>query len=225
MYPNESKWVAAIFVILLMVGSLIMFAINVAIIDNTDNPHRVTHEYTFDGTLYGEPCTGEGTTVYTPEGPYDHLYTLNAGISSSERKESVKIGLLFELDDVPSSFLYEYIGELFVIRSAGNVVDGCTLGSLEYAVGHMGVNLIVVMGHRNCGAIAEAIRGFDERHSIEIINDIRDGIGDETDPDVATVKNVLNSVRLITEDIDYSADAKVIGAVYDIRTGKVEFLD
>ena len=125
---------------------------------------------------------------------------------------------------IPEIVFSAGIGDLFVIRSAGNVVDGCTLGSLEYAVGHMGVNLVVVMGHRNCGAIAEAIRGFHERHSIEIINDIRDGIGDERDPDIATVKNVRNSVRLIAEDIDYSKDARVVGAIYDIRSGNAEFL-
>ena len=125
---------------------------------------------------------------------------------------------------IPEIVFSAGIGDLFVIRSAGNVVDGCTLGSLEYAVGHMGVNLVVVMGHRNCGAIAEAIKGFHERHSIEIINDIREGIGDEKDPDVAVRKNVLNSVRLIREDIDYSEGSVVVGAIYDIRSGHVEFL-
>ena len=115
------------------------------------------------------------------------------------------------------------LGELFVIRSAGNVVDGCTLGSIEYAVGHMGVNLVVVLGHTSCGAIAEAIKGFHEGHSIEIINDIIEGIGSERDPVKASRLNVVNSVRLIQEDLGDRLDMRVIGAIYDIRTGKVEF--
>ena len=115
------------------------------------------------------------------------------------------------------------LGDLFVIRSAGNVVDGCTLGSIEYAVGHMGVNLVVVLGHTSCGAINEAIKGFHEGHSIEIINDIIQGIGHEHDPIKASRLNVRNSVKLIKEDLGERLDMKVIGALYDIRSGTVEF--
>ena len=115
------------------------------------------------------------------------------------------------------------LGELFVIRSAGNVVDGCTLGSIEYAVGHMGVKLVLVLGHTNCGAIAEAIKGFHEGHSIEIINDIIDGIGCEKDPIKASCLNVRNSVKLIDDDLGHRLDMRVIGALYDIRFGTVDF--
>ena len=124
---------------------------------------------------------------------------------------------------IPEVVFSAGIGELFVIRSAGNVVDGCTLGSLEYAVGHMGVKLVVVMGHTSCGAIAEALKGFHEGHSIEIIDDIRAGIGDEKDPTEASRRNVMNSVRLITEDLGERHDVEVVGALYDIRSGRVEF--
>lgn len=124
---------------------------------------------------------------------------------------------------IPEAVFSAGIGDLFVIRSAGNVVDGCTLGSLEYAVGHMGVKLVLVMGHTSCGAIAEALRGLHEGHSIEIIDDIRAGIGDEREPTAASRKNVMNSVRLIEEDIRERHDVSVMGALYDIRTGRVEF--
>ena len=124
---------------------------------------------------------------------------------------------------IPEAIFSVGIGELFVIRSAGNVVDGCTLGSLEYAAGHMGVRLVVVMGHTSCGAIAEALKGLHEGHSIEIIDDIRAGIGDERDPTKASRLNVMNSVRLIKEDLGERHDVSVVGALYDIRSGKVEF--
>ena len=125
---------------------------------------------------------------------------------------------------IPEAVFDAGIGELFVIRSAGNVVDGCTLGSLEYAVGHMGVQLVLVMGHTSCGAIAEAIKGLHEGHSIEIIDDIRAGIGDEKEPTEASKLNVANSVRLISEDIGARHGVMIVGALYDIRSGKVEFL-
>ena len=124
---------------------------------------------------------------------------------------------------IPEVIFNAGLGELFVIRSAGNVVDGCTLGSIEYAVGHMGCNLVVVLGHTSCGAIAEAINRFHEGHSIEIINDIIEGIGPEKDPVKASRLNVRNSVRLIGEDIGNGYDVKVMGALYDIKDGTVEF--
>ena len=124
---------------------------------------------------------------------------------------------------IPEAVFSAGIGELFIIRSAGNVVDGCTLGSLEYAVGHMGVKLVVVMGHTGCGAIAAAMENFHEGHAIEIVEDIRKAISDERDPTCASRKNVMNSVRLIREDILDRHDVEVIGALYDIRTGRVEF--
>ena len=79
------------------------------------------------------------------------------------------------------------------------------------------------MGHTSCGAIAEALKGFHEGHAIEIIDDIRAGIGDEKDPLTASKKNVENSVRLIAEDLGQRHGVKVVGALYDIRSGKVEF--
>ena len=126
---------------------------------------------------------------------------------------------------IPEAVFSAGIGDLFVIRSAGNVVDGCTLGSLEYAVGHMGVRVVVVMGHTRCGAIAEALKGLHEGHSIEIIDGIRACIGDEKDPMEASRLNVLNSVRLISEDLSERHDIVVAGAIYDVRDGTVEFLE
>ena len=124
---------------------------------------------------------------------------------------------------IPEVIFDTGLGELFVIRSAGNVVDTATLGSIEYAVGHMGVKLVLVLGHTNCGAVAEAINGLHEGHSIEIINDIIEGIGKETDPIKASRLNVHNSARLIKEDLGERLDMEIIGALYDIRTGRVEF--
>ena len=124
---------------------------------------------------------------------------------------------------IPEIIFDAGFGDIFVIRSAGNVVDGCTLGSLEYAVGHMGCNLVLVLGHTNCGAIAEAIKGFHEGHSIEIINDICCGIGCEKDPIEASKLNIRNSIRLIDEDLGERHGVRVIGALYDIRSGIVEF--
>ncbi|MBU2666277.1 carbonic anhydrase [Actinoplanes bogorensis] len=58
---------------------------------------------------------------------------------------------------VPAEILFDQgLGDLFVVRTAGHVVDAAALGSIEYAVGHLGVSLIVVLGHEGCGAVAAA---------------------------------------------------------------------
>ena len=167
----------------------------------------------------------KGNSQYSESGRYGGDISETVRIRTAEEGQRPYAAIVTCSDSrvIPEAVFSAGIGELFVIRSAGNVVDGCTLGSLEYAVGHMGVALVVVMGHTSCGAIAEALKGFHEGHAIEIIDDIRAGIGDEKDPLTASKKNVENSVRLIAEDLGQRHGVKVVGALYDIRSGKVEF--
>ena len=75
---------------------------------------------------------------------------------------------------VPPELLFDQgIGDLFVIRNAGHVVDYSVLGSIEYAVEHAGVSLVLVLGHENCGAVTAAVEGhIDTRHIMEIEQDI-----------------------------------------------------
>ena len=167
----------------------------------------------------------KGNSQYSASGRYGGDISETVRIRTAEEGQRPYAAIVTCSDSrvIPEAVFSAGIGELFVIRSAGNVVDGCTLGSLEYAVGHMGVALVVVMGHTSCGAIAEALKGFHEGHAIEIIDDIRAGIGNEKDPLTASKKNVENSVRLIAEDLGQRHGVKVVGALYDIRSGKVEF--
>ena len=81
------------------------------------------------------------------------------------------------------------------------------------------------MSHTRFGAIAEALKGFRKGHSIEIIDGIRACIGDEKDPAEASRLNVLNSVRLISEDFSERHYIVVAGAMYDVRDGTAEFLE
>ena len=124
---------------------------------------------------------------------------------------------------IPESIFSAGIGEIFVIRVAGFVVNKTQLGSIEYAVDHLGSTLVVVMGHTQCGAVGTAL----EYHEVEgalksIIDEISAAIGDETNPFEATKLNVKNSCKVIEED---KIHAKVVGAVYHIDSGEVEFLD
>ena len=128
---------------------------------------------------------------------------------------------------IPESIFSAGIGELFVIRVAGNVMDHHQLGSVEYAVDHLGSKLVVVLGHSHCGAVGAAM-GSDPSGYVKYITDeIRKAIGDEKDELRASCLNVEQSVSVIRNSLQYQgeSDVQVCGAVYHIDSGRVEFLD
>ncbi len=84
---------------------------------------------------------------------------------------------------------------MFVIRVAGNVIDDHQLGSIEYAAEHLGTNLVVMMGHTGCGAVDAAIHHDPSGFIKYITDEIRNAIGEETDPYRATCLNVEHGVN------------------------------
>ena len=132
---------------------------------------------------------------------------------------------------IPDAIFSAGIGELFVIRIAGNVLDNHQMGSIEYAFSHLDANVIVMLGHTKCGAIAAAqnSHGSTDKFIKYIIEDISEAIGSEKDDYKATVMNVQHGVDLIKTafhdhpDIE-DGELDVLGAVYDIETGVVEWI-
>jgi carbonic anhydrase len=136
---------------------------------------------------------------------------------------------------VPPEIIFDQgIGNLFVLRVAGNIQDDDILGSIEYAVAEKGVQLIVVMGHTNCGAIAAAFGNVDSsaKELTKLIAHVKRSIVPNDQPPYdATAKN---NVKLTMEDIlQYSSTVKakydnqellLVGALYDVSTGKVSWL-
>lgn len=127
---------------------------------------------------------------------------------------------------IPESIFSCGIGELFVIRVVGNVVDNTVLASMDYAVSHLGVPLVVVLGHTGCGAVNSAINDNASGLIKETIDKIKDFIGDEKDDYTATKKNVLAGVEQIKYTIENNhMKTKVLGAIYFADNGNVEFLE
>jgi carbonic anhydrase len=132
---------------------------------------------------------------------------------------------------IPDAIFSAGIGELFVIRVAGNVLDNHQLGSIEYAFSHLDANVIVMLGHTKCGAISAAqnSHGDTDKFIKYIIEDIIEAIGTETDDYKATVLNVKHGVNIIQNafhdhpDIE-DGELDVLGAVYDIETGVVKWV-
>ena len=122
---------------------------------------------------------------------------------------------------IPEAIFSCGIGELFVIRVAGNVVGEYELASVEYAVEHLGCRLVVVMGHTRCGAVNAA---YSQNHGLveHIACEIRYAIGDEHDADRASLLNAMHSADKIKTAV--SADGLlVVGALYHTDSGAVDF--
>ena len=168
---------------------------------------------------------------------YLEAETGSGNISPAIRKDTCENGqhpfaILVTCSDsrvIPESIFSAGIGELFVIRVAGNVIDDHQLGSIEYAVEHLGCCLVVVMGHTHCGAVDAAIHHDPSGYIQYITDEIKAAIGEETDDFRACCLNVEHSIALIENNLDIRAmekeGLKVVGAIYHIEDGRVEFLD
>ncbi len=159
----------------------------------------------------------------------------NSDISAELRKKTAKEGqypyaVIITCSDsrvIPEDIFMTGIGELFVIRVAGNVIDNHQLGSIEYAASHLGCQLIVVLGHTHCGAIDAAINHNPEGYIKFVTDEICLAIGKETDPMRACRMNVERSVSMIRSGLEIQTEEEryILGAIYDIETGRVDFLE
>lgn len=126
----------------------------------------------------------------------------------------------------PDIIFDQKLGDLFVIRNAGNIVDEEVLGSIEYAVEHLETPLVVVMGHASCGAVTATCQGDDlPGHILDLVKRIRPSINTSCCIDDNAKRHAKRMAKLIEEDeIVHHVGAKVIAAFYDIQSGKVEWL-
>ena len=137
---------------------------------------------------------------------------------------------------VPPEIIFDQgLGDIFVIRNAGNVLDEHVMGSIEYAVHHLGVNLVVVLGHEFCGAVGAAMKDNKESFAIESIKaSIAPAVAQCKKDKAYSYENIIKThaklcVDEILEDRGFAEyykkhDFKVVPAYYNVDTGRVEFL-
>ena len=145
---------------------------------------------------------------------------------------------------VPVELIFDQgLGELFVIRVAGNIVAPSQIGSIEYAAARLGVRLVVVLGHSNCGAVEAALQALTDKQEIasphlrSIVDTIRPALEPLIgEPENVTLRkavraNILQSVEQLQhgsqllEQLIASGDLTIVGAKYSIESGEVKFLD
>jgi len=140
---------------------------------------------------------------------------------------------------VPPEIVFDQgLGDLFIVRVAGNVINDEGLGSVEYSVDHLGSRLILVLGHQNCGAVKAAretiaAKGNAPGHIESLVTAIKPAVEATAKEDLdatikANVKHVVQALRSSTPILKAEVDSgkiQVIGGYYGLDTGAVTFLD
>lgn len=135
---------------------------------------------------------------------------------------------------VPPEVIFDQgLGDLFVVRTAGHVVDKVAMGSIEYAVAKLGARSVVVLGHERCGAVQAALEHAQVPGSIgSVVDAITPGIASVTGTDAAAMDRAIAlNVKAVVEQLRTASPVltpfvtdgslEVSGAVYDLDSGKV----
>lgn len=150
-----------------------------------------------------------------------YKYSINPSI---DEQQPMAVVITCSDSRVPAELIFDVgIGELFIIRNAGNFISESVLSSVEYAVNILGVKNVVVMGHTRCGAIDSISNISDLDHGLKdyilrFKNEL-DGIELFEERVTANIKNQANKLKMI------KLDCNVYEALYDMKTGKVNFFD
>ncbi len=198
--------------------------------------------------------TQESQAAMTPDKALNRLKAGNARFVSNTMKKrdwSAKVmatasgqfpfaAILACMDSrAPIEIVFDQgVGDVFVVRIAGNIVNNDELGSLEYAA-KVGSKLVVVLGHTGCGAVKGAIDDAKLGNLTGLLAKIRPAVAaascsnsnDDTCVTKVAVKNVLQSMKEIREGSPYlkkyldEGKVELVGALYDVATGKVTFVE
>ena len=138
---------------------------------------------------------------------------------------------------VTSEIIFDQgLGDLFVVRVAGNVLDNAVIGSIEFAATYLGASLIVVLGHSNCGAIKAIVDNAELTPSlkqslqsvVEVKNLVEQGtcgdkLKDVTEMNAKVVAESLRNMPPVLNVLSKEGKIKIVSGFHDLETGKVEF--
>jgi len=163
----------------------------------------------------------------------------NHELQDRERREELEEGqhpfaVILSCADsrvIPELVFDTGLGELFVVRVAGNVANTSSIASIEYAVANLGTKLIVVLGHESCGAVTAAMGGGDNGYNLNhllahIVPAVNGTTGTKSVERVVktNAKMTVKELKNRSPIIDKCKGLKIVGAYYELGTGKVKFL-
>jgi len=167
---------------------------------------------------------------------------LDGQLQDSARRDSLTSGqepyaIVLSCADsrvVPELAFDTGLGELFVVRVAGNIANSSSMASIEYAVAHCGSQVIVVLGHQSCGAVTAAVNGGDNGYNLNhLLSHITPAISASAEgasiTDVVKKNAELNAQELVSRSSIISnavnnGTVKIVPAYYNLDSGKVDFL-
>ncbi len=185
----------------------------------------------------------EGNDKFVADAPYHSALDRNRRIEIA--RGQVPFAVLVSCSDsrVPPELLFERgLGELFIVRNAGNTVDTTALGSIQYAVAELGVPLVLVLGHERCGAVDAAVQVVTRNATFpgaigQMIEPILPAVisaqargGDLLDAAVReNVRRTVSRLRTASEPLllepQRAGRLRIVGARYDLDDGDVDFFD
>jgi len=183
----------------------------------------------------------EGNAAFVEH--HTHNRDAVAQLKESSRDGQHPLAIVLSCIDarVPVEILFDKgVGDIFVTRVAGNVVSGDILGSMEYACEHSGSKVVVVMGHKQCGAVHSACANVQAGNMTDMLAKIQPAIAqlknDSTNIEDGAFQNevarqnALNMVEAsragseILRELEAEGKIKIVAALFDLETGEVEFL-
>jgi len=183
----------------------------------------------------------EGNAAFVEH--HTHNRDAVAQLKESSRDGQHPLAIVLSCIDarVPVEILFDKgVGDIFVTRVAGNVVSGDVLGSMEYACEHSGSKVVVVMGHKQCGAVHSACANVQAGNMTDMLAKIQPAIAqlktDSTNVEDGAFQNEVarqNAINMveasrngseILRELEAEGKIKIVAALFDLATGEVEFL-
>ena len=130
----------------------------------------------------------------------------------------------------PIIFFDRGLGDFFIVRSAGNVLDDHAIDSIKYAVNVLSVPVILVLGHTKCGAVTAAVENYEHSHlACSVTKTIHTAVNKASNQDGCAIENTTrhnteNMVELL-QKTEFQNPVDIVSGLYDIDTGQVEFYD
>lgn len=202
------------------------------------------------------PATGAEALALLKEGNARYVDNLTSDPSMQRRPELIKdqdpLAIILGCSDarVPVEIVFDQgLGDLFVIRVAGNIVAPSQIGSIEFAAEKFNTKLVVVLGHSHCGAVSACVDALINpeqnyspnlqsivdriRPSVYNLHELATANGQDVDADELIDRSIRANVRMSVsqlkhgsrslEDLSSSGQLLIVGAEYNIDTGKVRF--
>ena len=218
----KSTWVLA-------VAAALLALVVLATASETDS--AITSDAALQKLMEGNACFVSGNSTY----PHQSAER-RAELLTSQHPIAVVVGCS-DSRTSPEIVFDQGLGDIFVIRTAGEVMDNASLGSIEYAVEHLSVPLIVVMGHDSCGAVKAAVDGGEAPgHIANLVEAIKPAVdearkmgregqllNESININVANVVKELSTVEPIISEYVKDGKLKIVGARYHLDSGAVEF--